>query len=55
MKNPSLVAYKVVVQKFMEHFTFIKYKVVNRGENKLADLLATLATKSVLKKEKMTF
>ncbi|XP_030964208.1 uncharacterized protein LOC115985407 [Quercus lobata] len=38
----------------MEHFTFIEYKVVNRGENKLADLLATLATKSVLKKEKMT-
>ena len=28
--------------------------MVNRGENKLADLLATLATKSVLKKEKMT-
>ena len=36
------------------HFTFIEYKVVNRGENKLADSLATLATKSVLKKEKMT-
>ena len=54
VKNPNLVAYRVVVQKFMEHFTFIEYKVVNRGENKLADLLATLATKSVLKKEKMT-
>ena len=38
----------------MEHFTFIEYKVVNRGENKLADSLATLANKSVLKKEKMT-
>ena len=38
----------------MEHFTFIKYKVINRGENKPANLLATLATKFVLKKEKMT-
>ena len=28
--------------------------MVNRGENKLVDSLATLATKSVLKKEKMT-
>ena len=37
----------------MEHFTFIEYKVVNRGENKLANSLATLAIKSVLKKEKM--
>ena len=37
----------------MEQFTFIEYKVVNRGENKFADLLATLATKFVLKKEKM--
>ena len=55
VKNPSLVVYRVVVQKFMEYFTFIEYKVVNKGENKLADLLATLATKSVLKKEKMTF
>ena len=34
----------------MEHFTSIEYKVVNRNENELADLLATLATKSVLKK-----
>ena len=54
VKNPSLVAYRVVVQRIMEHFIFIEYKVVNRGENKLADSLATLATKSVLKKEKMT-
>ena len=54
VKNPNLAAYKAAVQKVMEHFTFIEYKVVNRGENKLADLLATLATKSVLKKEKMT-
>ena len=38
----------------MEHFTFIEYKVVNRNENKLVDSLATIATKSVLKKEKMT-
>ena len=37
----------------MEHLTFIEYKMVNRGENKLADSLATLATKLVLKKEKM--
>lgn len=29
--------------------------VINRNENKLADSLATLATKFVLKKEKMTF
>ena len=38
----------------MEHFTFIEYKVVNRSENKLVDSLATLTTKSVLKKENMT-
>ena len=42
------------MQRIMEHFTFIEYKVVNRGENKLVDLLATLATKFVLKNEKMT-
>ncbi|XP_065623032.1 uncharacterized protein LOC136064778 [Quercus suber] len=54
VKNPSLVAYKATVQRIMEHFTFIEYKVVNKGENKLANSLATLATKSVLKKEKMT-
>jgi len=38
----------------MGHFTFMEYKVINKGENKLANSLATLATKSVLKKEKMT-
>ena len=38
----------------MKHFTSIEYKVVNRNENKLAESLATLATKSVLKMEKMT-
>ena len=54
VKNPSLAAYRATVQKVMEHFTFIEYKVINRGENKLADLLVTLATKSILKKEKMT-
>ena len=35
----------------MKHFTSIECKVVNQNENKLAD---SLATKSVLKKEKMT-
>ncbi|XP_050242111.1 uncharacterized protein LOC126691074 [Quercus robur] len=54
VKNPSLAAYRAAVQWIMEHFDFIRYKVVNRGENKLANSLATLATKSVLKKEKMT-
>lgn len=54
VKNPNLAAYRAVVQRIMEKFTFIEYKVVNRGENKLTDSLATLATKSVLKKEKMT-
>ena len=38
----------------MKHFTSIEYKVISRNENKLVDLLVTLATKSVLKKEKMT-
>ena len=38
----------------MKHFTSIECKVINWNENKLADLLATLATKSMLKKEKMT-
>ena len=37
----------------MKHFISIECKVVNMNENKLADLLATLATKSMLKKEKM--
>ena len=54
VKNPSLATYRAVVQKVIEHFTFIEYKVVNRGENKLANLLATLATKSIWNKEKMT-
>ena len=54
VKNPSLAAYKAAVQRVMEHFTSIEYKVVNRNENKLPDSLATLATKSMLKKEKMT-
>ena len=54
VKNPSLATYRAAVQRIMEHFNFIEYKVVNRGENKLANSLATLATKSVLKKEKMT-
>ena len=27
------------MQRIMEHFTFIEYKVVNIGENKLADSL----------------
>ena len=38
----------------MKHFTSIEYKVVSRNENKFVDSLATLATKSVLKKEKLT-
>ncbi|XP_075674851.1 uncharacterized protein LOC142644050 [Castanea sativa] len=46
VKNPSSAAYRVAVQRNMEHFTFIKYKVVNKNENKLVDSLATLATKS---------
>ena len=54
VKNPSLAAYRVVVQRIIKHFTSIEYKVISRNENKLADLLVTLATKSVLKKEKMT-
>ena len=54
VKNPSLAAYKVVVQMIIKHFTFIEYKVISRNKNKLADSLATLATKFVLKKEKMT-
>ena len=54
VKNPSLATYKAAVQRIMEHFTFIEYKVLNRNENKLANSLATLATKSVLEKEKMT-
>ena len=54
VKNPSLAAYRAAVQRIMEHFTSIEYKVISKNENKLADSLATLATKSVLRKEKMT-
>ena len=54
LQNPSLAAYKAVVQRIMNQFTSIEYKVNSRNENKLADSLATLATKSMLKKEKMT-
>ena len=38
----------------MRHFTSIECRVINWNENKLANSLATLATKYVLKKEKMT-
>ena len=38
----------------MKHFTSIECKVINKNESKLVDSLATLATKSMLKKEKMT-
>ena len=54
VRNPSLATYRAVLQKVMEHFTFIEYKVIDRGENKLADSLVTLANKSILKKEKIT-
>lgn len=54
VKNPSLAAYKVTAQELMKHFTSLKCKVINRNENKLAASLATLATKSMLKKEKIT-
>ena len=57
VKNPSLATYRAMVQRLMKHFTSIECKVVRRNENKLANSLATLATlttKSVLKKEKMT-
>ena len=54
VKNPNLAAYKTTVQELMKHFTSIECKVVNQNKNKLANSLATLATKSVLKKEKMT-
>ena len=49
MKNPSLTAYKARAHELMKHFTFIECKVINWNENKLANLLAILATKSVLK------
>ena len=54
VKNPSLVAYRATVQELMKHFSSKECKVVNRNENRLANSLATQATKSVLKKEKMT-
>ncbi|XP_075665598.1 uncharacterized protein LOC142635299 [Castanea sativa] len=54
VKNPNLAAYRAAVQRIMKHFTSTEYKVVNRGENKLVDSLATLAIKFVLKKENMT-
>ena len=55
MKNPGLVAYRVIMHDHMKHFTSIECKVINQNENKLANSLATLATKFMLKKEKMTF
>ena len=54
VKNFSLATYRAAVKGIVEHFTSIEYKVVNRNENKLADSLATLATNSMLKKEKTT-
>ena len=54
VKNPSLAAYRATVQELMKHFVSIECKVISRNENKLADSLATLGTKFVLKKEKMT-
>ena len=55
MKNLSLVAYRATVQDLMKHFTSIECKMINRNEDKLVDSLATLATKSMLTKEKITF
>ena len=49
-----MAAYRATIWDLVKHFTSIKCKVINRNENNLADSLATLATKSVLKKEKMT-
>ena len=54
MKNPSLATYRATTQELMKHVTSIECKVINWRENKLVDSLATLATKSVRKKEKMT-
>ena len=54
VKNSSLAAYRVAVKRIMEHFTSIEYKMISKNENKLADSLATLATKSVLRKENDT-
>ena len=54
VKSPSLASYKATTQELMKHFTSIECKVINWNENELAHSLATLATKSMLKKEKMT-
>lgn len=54
VKNPNLVTYRAMVQELMKHFTSTECKVVYQNENRLAVSLATLATKSILKKEKMT-
>ena len=54
MKSPSLVVYRATPPDLMKHFTSIDCKVINRNENKLVDSLATLATKYMLKKEKIT-
>ena len=53
VKNPSLATYRAMIHELMKHFISIECKVIHMNENKLADLLATLATKSMLKKEKM--
>ena len=54
VNNVNLAASKAMVQESIKHFTSKECKVINRNENKLANSLATLATKSMLKKEKMT-
>ena len=54
MKSPSLVTYRATLPDLMKHFTSIDCKVINRNENKFVDSLATLATKYMLKKEKIT-
>ena len=55
VKNPILaIAYRAAVKRIMEHFASIEYKVISKNENKLADSLTTLATKSVLRKENDT-
>ena len=54
VKSPSLAAYRAIFQDLMKDFTSIESKVINQNENKLVDSLATLATKSMLKIEKMT-
>lgn len=46
VKNPSLAAYSATTQELMKHFTSIECKVIIQNKNKLADLLATLATSS---------